>query len=104
MSEFPAREDFASNLNTKFRVYFNTEQPTEVELTEVTELREKPRYESFAIVFLAPENIPLEQMIYKVEHDKLGSMELFLVPFEKTEKGVGFEALFNYKRVTETGD
>lgn len=93
--ELPTRDDFASRLNTKFRVFFNAEEPTEVELIEVTKLRQKPRYEAFAVTFLAPNDIPPEQRLYKVEHDTLDAVELFLVPFAQNEKGLSFEAVFN---------
>jgi hypothetical protein len=97
MNELPNREDFLKHLNTKFRVFFDGVQPTEVELTEVSELRQKPRYEAYSLVFLAPKTIPPMQMLYRVEHDALGTMDLFLVPFEETENSFAFEALFNQK-------
>jgi hypothetical protein len=97
MNELPKREDFLNHLNTKFHVFFDGEQPTEVELTEVSEIRQQPRYEAFSLVFIAPKTIPPVQMLYRVEHDALGQMELFLVPFEENERGFAFEALFNQK-------
>src|SRR4026209_1883363 len=101
MSELPSRDDFVSRLNTKFRVFFNEEEATEVELVEVTKLRQKPRYEAFAVTFLAPNNVPPEQRLCKVEHDTLGTTELFLVPFAQDEKGIRFETVFNYKLTPE---
>ena len=97
MNELPTRDDFLKTLNTKFRVFFDGAEPTEVELTEVSELRPKPRYEAFSLVFQAPKTIHPLQMLYRVEHDELGTMELFLVPFEENENGFAFEALFNQK-------
>lgn len=95
MSELPARDEFAHQLNTKFRVYFGAEQATEVELTQVTKLYQKFRQESFALLFTAPHDVPPFQHLYKIEHDTLGAMELFLVPVAKNEKGLHFEAVFN---------
>ena len=103
MSEFPTREEFTSQLNTKFRVYFDAEQPTEVELTEVSELREKPGYTAFSILFLVPAEIGLRQGLFKTEHDSLGTAELFLVPVGQTEEGLSFESVFNYK-ITASDD
>jgi hypothetical protein len=34
----------------------------------------------FSLVFLGGPNPPLPQRIYRVEHDRLGVMEIFLVP------------------------
>jgi hypothetical protein len=103
MNELPTRDDFLKHLNTKFRVFFDGQQPTEVELTEVSELRQKPQYEAFALVFRAPKTIPPMQMLYQVEHDALGTMDLFLVPFEETENNFAFEALFN-RKITAASD
>ena len=103
LPELPTRDDFAGHLNTKFRIFFRPEEATEVELTEVTKLRQKPRYEAFAVTFLAPNETPPEQALYKVEHDALGTMELFLVPFEQNEHGLSFEAVFN-QRLTPADD
>ncbi|HEY0426274.1 MAG TPA: hypothetical protein VGC76_00580 [Pyrinomonadaceae bacterium] len=97
MSELPGRDDFASHLNTKFRVFFDGEQATEVDLIEVTKLRQKPRYEAFAVIFLAPNSTPPLQKLCKVEHDALGTMELFLVSVAQSEKGLSFEAVFNHQ-------
>jgi hypothetical protein len=97
MSELPTREDFLDHLNTKFRVYFDAERATEVELTEVSELRKMPRYEAFSLSFVAPNDVPPLQGVYKTEHDSLCTMELLLIPYEQSEKGLSFEAVFNYK-------
>jgi hypothetical protein len=103
MNELPARDDFFKHLNTKFRVIFNAEQATEFELTEVSELRKKSLNEAFSVVFLAPKTIPPVQMLFRLEHDALGIMELFLVPFEANEKGFSFEAVFN-RKITAVDD
>lgn len=97
MNELPAREDFAKQLNTKFRVFFDAVNPTQIELTEVSELRKKPRFEAFSLVFRAPKTIEPQQQLYLIEHDLLGTMELFLVPIEETDDNYVFEALFNQK-------
>lgn len=95
MSELPARDEFAAQLNTKFHIYFSAEQATEVELTQVTKLHEKFRTESFELLFAAPDTVPPFQSLYKIEHDTLGTLELFLVPVAKDEKGLHFEAVFS---------
>lgn len=95
MSEFPSRDEFYKQLNTKFRAEINAEQTVEMELTDVSELRQQTRYEAFSLVFIAPNDFPPEQMLYKMQHDTLGEMELMLVPFDRDEKGLHFEALFN---------
>jgi hypothetical protein len=103
MSDLPTREEFSKQLNGKFRVYFHPEQPTEVELTEVSELRQKPGYEAFSVMFLVPIEIGPVQGLYKTEHDSLGTMDLFLVPVAQSEKGFSFESVFNYM-ITASND
>ena len=103
MNELPTREEFLKHLNTKFSVFFDGLQATEVELTEVSALRSKPRYEAFSLVFHAPKTIPPLQMLYRIDHDALGSMELFLVPIEETADSFAFEALFN-RETTASND
>jgi hypothetical protein len=96
MSQDLTRDAFAEQLNTKFKIYFTPEKAAEVELTEVSQLRTYPRQEIFALVFLFPPDLPVEQRIYRMEHDALGALEIFLVPIEKTADGaVRYEAVFN---------
>lgn len=103
MSELPSRDDFASHLNTNFRIFFGPEKAVEAELTEVTKMRQKPRYEAFALLFRVPVDAPREQALYKIEHDRLGEMELFLVPVEEDKHGLYLEAVFN-TRLTPAAD
>lgn len=95
MNELPSRDEFFQHLDSTFRVFFNEQEPTEVSLIEVSEVRPRSNFAAFSLVFLAPKTILPEQRLYRVEHDSLGEMVLFLVPFEENEKGFCFEALFN---------
>lgn len=103
MFELPTRDDFAKQLNTKFRAEISAEQTAEMELTEVSELRKHSRHEYFALIFLAPEDTPPEQRLYKMHHDALGAQDIFLAPLSKDERGVVFEAVFN-RLVSPAGD
>ena len=103
MNELPTREEFLDQLNTKFRVFFDGQTPTEVDLTEVSELRQKPDYEAFSLVFQAPKTIQPVQMTYRVEHDALGTLDLFMAPFEENKRGYAFEAVFN-KMINDADD
>jgi hypothetical protein len=95
MLEHLTRDQFAEQLNTKFKIYVTPENFVEAELTQVSEIRKRPRQEAFSLVFLAFVDAPFEQAAYKIEHPTLGSDILFLVPIEKTDKGVFYEVLFN---------
>jgi hypothetical protein len=103
MNELPKREDFLEQLNTKFRVFFDGQHSTEVELTEVSELRQKSKFEAFSLIFAAPKDIFPQALLYRVEHDTLGAMELFMGPVEETEDSYLLEALFN-QRISAAND
>jgi hypothetical protein len=96
MLELPTRDEFVAQLNTKFRVDTDAGQPREIELTEVTELSQKPRQESFAVIFLAPSDFVPVQGLYTIKHDALGTLDIFMVPVSNDKRGVRFEAVFNH--------
>ena len=53
----------------------------DVELVEVTEIPREPGGRApFSLVFRGGPNPPVEQRIYRVEHDELDELDLFLVP------------------------
>jgi hypothetical protein len=64
-------------------------------LIEVIDGRSTPRQEQFSLLFRAPQDEPIQQGTYWLEHDQLGSGELFLVPVSKDDNGVCYQAVFN---------
>jgi Domain of unknown function (DUF6916) len=51
------------------------------ELVEVTEIRSEPGGRApFSLVFEGGPSPPLPQAIYPVHHERLGALEIFLVP------------------------
>jgi hypothetical protein len=64
-------------------------------LVEATEPKTTPGQEVFSLFFLGPKDTTLPQRIYQLAHEQLGEGALFLVPIERTEKGVKYEACFN---------
>ena len=67
----------------------------EVELIEVIDRKSTPAQEQFSLMFRASPDGPLEQGIYILQHDRLESGEIFLVPVSKDDKGVCYQAVFN---------
>ena len=51
--------------------------------------------EQFSLVFRGPHEPALTQRIYTLNHDALGSIELFLVPIGAPKDGRLYEAYFN---------
>ena len=94
MIETFTHSTFAELSGTKFKLYDGEPEPSEVELISVGELVETKRQEMFGILFSVPDGRKPEQGSYTMEHEKLGSFELFLVPVVSDDE-VAYEAIFN---------
>ena len=98
MSAPLTEKEFSKHVNTKFRVAL--EEPLELELTEVKGYLSKPHEESgmerFSAYFHGPADQYLKQGSYPLAHDVMGEFEIFLVPIAQDEKGLRYEAVFNY--------
>jgi len=89
---------FSGLLRTTFRVLLPGSPPLPLELTEVTEHSSSPQVESFSLIFRGPLAPRLPQQIHKVEHDKLGAFDLFLVPIGLEKERMCYQAVFNRLR------
>jgi hypothetical protein len=95
--------DYTAHLKEQFLIHVESSEPLEVELVDVTELGSEGSYDPesskrrpFSVVFRASEDIYLPQQIYRVEHEKMGTLDLFLVPIgPDKEGGMRYEAVFN---------
>jgi len=84
-------EDFSPLLRESFRVDPGDQPPFELELVEVAEIVREPGGRApFSLVFEGGPSPTLPQRIYRVEHDDLGAMEVFLVPIAADR----YEAVF----------
>ena len=98
MAENSTKEAFSENLNTRFRVPLGSDNAAELELIEVTEILSSPGQEQFSLLFRGPMEYFFPQSIYHIEHEKLGEMDIFIVPVGKSKDGFRYEAVFNYVR------
>ena len=96
MPEKLSKEDFSENLNTRFRIPFQSGEVAELELIEVLETMRTPRQQQFSIFFHGPLNYMLPQGTYRMEHEKLGAIDIFIVPIGREQDGFRYEAVFNY--------
>ncbi|PYS89450.1 MAG: hypothetical protein DMF64_17670 [Acidobacteria bacterium] len=91
---------FIQQLNTKFRVLVDAPRPIELELVEVKGWRgqaeEQRGMERFSVFFKGPGDILMPQHTYTLEHEQLGTFDIFLVPTTPDESGFRYEAVFNY--------
>ena len=83
--------DFAALHGDRFQIVPGDSPSFEVELVEVTEIAREPGGRApFSLVFQGGPTSPLPQRIYRVEHDELGPLEVFLVPVASDH----YEAVF----------
>ena len=73
--------DFEPLLHDRFRIASPDAPPFEAELVEVTVIpREPGGREPFSLEFQGDPEFTLRQGIYGVDHERLGALEIFLVP------------------------
>ena len=74
-------DDFRPLRGDRFRIAPDGAEAFEVELVEATEIPREPGGRApFSLVFQGGPNPPLAQRIYRVDHDRLGELDIFLVP------------------------
>ena len=88
-------EVFADQLNQTFRIRgeFGQMESTLIECKKLVQHDEEGRV-PFSIVLRGPMEPFLEQQIYEVSHEKIGEMEIFLVPLGPDKTGMKYEAVF----------
>jgi hypothetical protein len=87
---------FEALLNNRFQLHVDG-STLDLELFEVARLEEHdgPRKQPFSVFFRGPRNVVLPQAIYRVEHERLGALDIFLVPIGPDGQGMRYEAVFN---------
>lgn len=86
---------FAAELHTKFRTQSANAAPLELELIEVEERESSPTIELFFVRFHGPHSFRLPQKIYRLEHEKLGTLAIFLTAIGADESGFVYESVFH---------
>ena len=95
----PTREEFAGQIHSKFAISSGDSKPADIELESVSESKiqnaGKRQFKTFSLIFKGPIAAPRAQNVYTLRHEKLGTMDLFLVPFGKPKGDVvRYEAVF----------
>ena len=98
MAELLTQKEFAKYLGTKFQVQVAPEQTIDIELIEVSDLKQSARQEQFGILFRGPNEYFLGQGIRRLGHEEVGPADIFLVPIKQDENGFYYEAIFNHVR------
>ena len=87
-------DNFVPHLHDTFWIRVD-DQRVETRLVEAKSLGDQRRArEAFSLVFVGPGRFVLPQRTYRVEHETLGDMDLFLVPIGPDGAGMRYEAVF----------
>jgi Domain of unknown function (DUF6916) len=92
-------EDFADKVGDVFAIGEEGFPATPLTLVEVEALpaRMAPRgaRPPFSLIFLGKDPRVLPQRLYRLEHNGMGELVIFLVPIGKDADGVSYQATFN---------
>jgi hypothetical protein len=89
-------DDFAAHSGSRYLLrYAGAAEPIPLELVEVTASR-RPRRggRPFSLVFRGPRSPSLPQAQYRLEHEAMGALDIFLVPIALDAQGLCYEAVF----------
>jgi hypothetical protein len=92
-------EDFADKVGHIFAISDQNAPAIPLSLAEAELLQTrspKPGIRPpFSLLFLAKDPRVLPQRLYRLKHDELGVLDIFLVPVGKDAQGVSYQAMFN---------
>jgi hypothetical protein len=91
-------EQFAECLNSQFQIDAASGGSVPLELVGVTKVNYSPRLDNFSLIFRGPNSPFVPQGTYRLIHQKLGEMTIFLVPIGVDGAGMQYEAVFNRVR------
>ena len=89
---------FAGRIGEPFHIVMDDATMLTTRLMEVTPAVTPARAHGrtpFSLVFRSPPGAPLPQRIYRIHHDELGALDLFLVPIGPDADGMRYEAVFS---------
>jgi hypothetical protein len=95
MDESLTQEIFKENLNSSFKLPLSEEQSLALELIECNDLGSSETQEQYSLILRGDDKHYLPQMTYDLQHEKLGTVSLFLVPIRKDANGFCYEAIIN---------
>ena len=95
-TQLPTQQEFTDAVDSRFDVSHADGASVEFTLVECKSLLSNEHQECYSLVFRGPADVPPDQSIYVLQNDKLGAVELFLVPIKKDDNGLYFEAVVNH--------
>lgn len=99
MTTRPALATFSGLLHQTFLMNVPDGSTQAIELIEVRDLGERvsgdARLENYALLFRAPGKGHVPQGTYAIEHEAIGTLDVFLVPIGPDTLGMRYEVIFN---------
>ncbi|HWG86375.1 MAG TPA: hypothetical protein VN679_01240 [Candidatus Acidoferrales bacterium] len=89
---------FSGQLHTDFTVQAGNGTPLVLKLVEVVEKQTPANVELFTLHFHGPASLRLVQQIHTLQHDKLGTFQIFLTAVEGNNQTITYEAVFHRLR------
>ena len=98
MIESLTHEQFDNLLQQRFEIVLEDSR-IPCKLSECTVLKDGDQTseggrQPFSLIFVGPASPILPQATYRLEHDEMGALELFLVPVGCDEVGAQYQAVF----------
>ena len=93
--KLPTKQEFSDALDSCFQAHIADGPDFDLFLIEFEDIVSNATQENYSLLFRATVDAPPVQNIYRVEHETLGAMDLFLVPVKKDENGLYYQAVFN---------
>lgn len=85
---------FREAVNTDFRVMADSLEVL-LRLASIDELAVRPGAEQFSLLLKGPLDSFLPQRMYRLQHERFGEHELFVVPIGRESDGFRYEIAFN---------
>jgi hypothetical protein len=89
---------FSGQLHTHFTVPAGNGTPLTLQLVEVVETETPANVELFSLHFQGPATPRLPQQIHTLQHEKLGTFQIFLTAVEGNHQSITYEAVFHRLR------
>jgi hypothetical protein len=89
---------FSGQLHTNFMVETVNGTPLALQLVEIVEKETPANVELFSLLFQGPAAPRLPQQIHTLQHEKLGTFQIFLTAVEGNHQSITYEAVFHRLR------
>ncbi len=94
------RDTFAEAVGSTF-VVDSESSSLELVLDRLEDGPSTPGFEQYALHFLGPADPLLAQRSFRLNHEEMGSLDIFLVPIGQVGGRIEYQACFNHRVASE---